>query len=101
MFHRLLSASLLILVLACPACEEKPIGGYLMVRGPEAASFEIYRVESETPLQLVSEHTGTFNSTIPLLPRPARYVLACNWYDNPRASRARAQNRNRSQIKLT
>ncbi|MFY7927326.1 MAG: hypothetical protein ACOVS5_00505, partial [Oligoflexus sp.] len=51
----------------------QPENGRVLVRAPNAGTFEIYRIESEEPLQFVSEQIGRFNE--PLLLPPGQYLI--------------------------
>lgn len=55
---------LLFLIISC----HRPLGdGELFVSAARAGEFTIFRVKSTSPLQLVSEKAGHFNTEIPLL----------------------------------
>ena len=55
--------------------------GYLHVSGLAGGLYEIYRVDSESPMQLVSEHVGTFNEDVKL---PAgRYLVLADCSSQP------------------
>lgn len=54
------------------SCEIKPKDGEILVRAPNPGNFEIYRIESEDPLQFVSEHVGSYNQPLQL---PAGHYL--------------------------
>ncbi len=67
------SKSLIGLLLAVAGCRLGGNDGFLNVSGTAGGLYEIYRVDSEIPLQLVSEHVGTFNQDVKL---PAgRYLV--------------------------
>lgn len=51
---------------AIPGCSIGNRSGVLRVSGMTAGLYEIYRIESDNPMQLVSEHVGHFNEDIKL-----------------------------------
>ena len=57
---------------ALASCKIKEQAGELLVRAPNAGTYEIYRIESEDPLQFISEQVGSFNEALKL---PAGHYL--------------------------
>jgi len=61
------------------SCERRPTVGHLKVVAPLAeGSFDVYRIASEAPLQLVSEEEGHFNEDIPLAPGSYLVLADCS-----------------------
>jgi hypothetical protein len=53
-------------------CDIKEPTGEILVRAPNPGSFELYRIESEEPLQFISEQMGSYNQPLTL---PAGHYL--------------------------
>lgn len=68
----------LALLGACRIQDEK---GEILVRAPNPGNFEIYRIESEEPLQFVSEQIGSFNQPMQLSPGHYLILADCS-YEN-------------------
>ncbi len=51
----------------------------IIVQAPNAGSFEIYRIESEEPLQFVSEQIGQFNQSLDLIPGQYLILADCSY----------------------
>jgi hypothetical protein len=54
------------------SCKIKPQEGEILVRAPNPGNYEIYRIESEEPLQFISEQVGSYNEPLKL---PAGHYL--------------------------
>ena len=68
-------------LLGLAGCGFSSSHGYLHVSGLAGGFYEIYRVDSESPMQLVSEHSGTFNEDVKL---PAgRYLVLADCSSQP------------------
>lgn len=65
--------TVLLLVYVLSSCSQSPRTGKLLVTAPHAATFEIFRVMSSSPLRFVAEQTASFNS--PAVLTPSRYLL--------------------------
>ncbi len=65
--------AMLLLMSTLSSCVQSLHNGKLLVTAPHAATFEIFRVMSSSPLHFVAEQTASFNTTA-VLP-PARYLL--------------------------
>ncbi len=65
--------TMLLLLSTLSACAQSLRNGKLLVTAPHAATFEIFRVMSTSPLRFVAERTARFNSPAVLV--PARYLL--------------------------
>jgi len=65
--------TLLLLMSTLSSCSQSLRNGKLLVTAPHAATFEIFRVMSSSPLRFVAEQTARFNS--PAVLSPARYLL--------------------------
>ena len=63
---RLLSCFSLLGTVVISSCQQSPEIGYLKVNAPSDGTYEIYRIASEWPLQLVSEELGRYNQRQPL-----------------------------------
>jgi hypothetical protein len=55
------------------SCRMEQPTGEVLVRAPNPGTYEIYRIESEEPLQFVSEQIGQYNQ--PLKLTPGRYLI--------------------------
>jgi hypothetical protein len=78
---RLAGALAFSAMLALAGCRFGGRHGYLNVSGLPGGLYEIYRVDSESPMQLVSEHVGTFNEDVKL---PAgRYLVLADCSSQP------------------
>ncbi len=62
----------LLLGTGLTSCKMKEQAGELLVRAPNPGHYEIYRIESEDPLQFISEQVGSFNEALKL---PAGHYL--------------------------
>lgn len=71
----------LLLWMGASSCKIKEQAGELLVRAPNPGNFEIYRIESEEPLQFISEQVGSFNQTLKL-PAGHYLILADCSYEN-------------------
>src|SRR6476620_2969018 len=76
-----LSLVLALVVTFVSSCKIKERAGELLVRAPNPGSFEIYRIESEEPLQFISEQVGEFNQPLKL-PAGHYLILADCSYEN-------------------
>lgn len=63
---------LLLCMAALSGCKIKQQNGEILVRAPNPGNFEIYRIESEEPLQFISEQVGSYNQPLQL---PAGHYL--------------------------
>lgn len=63
---KLFSSFCILAALSSGACTGRKEMGVLRVDAPSDGHFEIYRVASESPLQLESEQIGSFNEDVPL-----------------------------------
>lgn len=52
--------------------------GYLRVVAPTEGTYEVYRIESEVPLQFVSEQMGKLNEDLPLTPGSYLILADCS-----------------------
>lgn len=59
-------------VLSVVSCQIEERTGAITVRAPNPGNFEIYRIESEEPLQFISEQVGSYNQPLDL---PAGHYL--------------------------
>lgn len=57
--------------------EHEPMGS-LRVVAPTEGTYEVYRIESEVPLQFVSEQIGKFNEDLPLVPGSYLILADCS-----------------------
>ncbi|MGE0171819.1 MAG: hypothetical protein AB7T49_03505 [Oligoflexales bacterium] len=57
---------------------EKQPFGFINVVGPEHGTYEIYKIESEEPLQYVSEQIGTFEKDTPVTPGQYLVLADCS-----------------------
>lgn len=72
-----------IFCLGCftPSCTTREKFGEILVRAPNPGTFEIYRIESEDPIQFVSEQVGYYNQPLQL-PAGHYLILADCSYEN-------------------
>src|ERR1044071_8326995 len=54
-------------------CRLEEVTGEVLVRAPNPGTYEIYRIESEEPLQFISEQVGQYNQPLRLV--PGRYLI--------------------------
>ncbi|RZA26757.1 MAG: hypothetical protein EOP10_02520 [Proteobacteria bacterium] len=66
---------------ALGSCRMKESTGEILVRAPNPGNFEIYRIESEDPLQFISEQVGSYNQPL-TLPAGHYLILADCSYEN-------------------
>ena len=66
---------LMVLFSTMISCADTTPTGVLQINAPNPGNFEIFRVASESPLQLVAEEIGTYNENI-VLPVGSYLVLA-------------------------
>ena len=52
---------LILLVIFNASCSNKSKTGKLLINSPSEGSYELYKIASEEPLQLVSESRGQYN----------------------------------------
>lgn len=64
---------LAFIVLVCLSCRNHGQYGLLKVKAPESGQYEIYKIDSEHPLQFTSEKIGVFNETLEL--EPGHYLI--------------------------
>ncbi len=64
---------LFLFVSLLSSCRMEEVTGEVLVRAPNPGTYEIYRIESEEPLQFVSEQVGQYNQ--PLKLTPGRYLI--------------------------
>jgi hypothetical protein len=67
---------MLVFLAGCRMKEEK---GEILVRAPNPGNYEIYRIESEEPLQFISEQIGSFNQPMQLLPGNYLILADCSY----------------------
>ncbi|MBC7660153.1 MAG: hypothetical protein H7249_10625 [Chitinophagaceae bacterium] len=70
-----------LLLFALNGCKMKEKTGELLVRAPSPGNFEIYRIESEEPLQFISEQVGSFNEALKLAAGHYLILADCS-YEN-------------------
>lgn len=64
--------ALLVSIIALSGCKIQEKKGSILVRAPNPGDYEIYRIESEDPLQFISEQVGAYNQPLEL---PAGHYL--------------------------
>jgi hypothetical protein len=64
---------LAFLVTLLQSCRLEEVTGEVLVRAPNPGTYEIYRIESEEPLQFISEQVGQYNQPLRLV--PGRYLI--------------------------
>ena len=65
--------TLWVLILVITSCQQSTPSGFLTVLSGKSGTYEIYRIESESPFQYVSEQIGYFNQKLPLA--PGQYLI--------------------------
>lgn len=74
-FHFALSITSLLFA---AGCDRVSLNGRLLVHFVGSGSYEIYKIASESPLQLVSEQSGSFNNSITLSPGSYLVLSDCS-----------------------
>ena len=68
-----------LLVFGAQDCVRSAGPGFLEISAPAEGTYEVYRIASESPLQLVSEQVGNFNQKVPLSPGNYLVMADCSW----------------------
>lgn len=61
------------------SCQIKNETSQIVVHAPNSGTYEIYRIESEDPLQFVSEQIGQFNESLELVPGQYLILADCSY----------------------
>jgi hypothetical protein len=76
-FFVTLSCFIVITVISLDRPEKQSVG-FINVVGPKEGTFEIYKIESEAPLQYVSEQIGHFDKKTPVAPGQYLVLADCS-----------------------
>lgn len=68
----------ILTALSLIGCNRVTLHGTLTVHHLDTGSFELYKIASESPLQFVSEQTGTFNEPVKLAPGSYLVLADCS-----------------------